>query len=104
MGSGNGHEGLLSLKWLRTVWRPPPKGPFTGKDAMRTLEADGWVLVTGPPSEWRVYLHPGTGRNATINTEWSGFWEGDLIFLTLCGQMGISRQRLLKLLEAARGD
>jgi hypothetical protein len=97
-GDGNGDAPILSLRFLRTIWRPRPKGPFTGRDIENALIAERWVLVEGPPNKWHTYRHPDKPARVTFNLEWNAIYEGDVVFQTLRRHMEITSRQLIALL------
>jgi len=79
----------------------PPTGPFTGRDAQRAVERDGWKAERVPPNDevW-VYCHPAKpGRRVPINPDWQAFYKDDSIFRCIQDDMGVSAHRLLELLS-----
>jgi hypothetical protein len=99
MASGNGDAGLPSLRWLRTVWSRPKRGPFTGPDVVRAIEAEGWKLFRGDPNPWHTYHHPENPGILSIDPNWAEIWEGDMTFEIVRGRMGVSAKRMLELLQ-----
>lgn len=99
-GDGNGEARIPWVRLLGRILRPEPKGPFTGRDIERVLMAEGWVVVTGPPSNWITYRHPqDPTRRVAIDVEWSAVYEIDMTFQIVCQRTGISTRRLLDLLD-----
>ena len=88
MGFGNGDPRLLSLRWLWTVWRPPPEA-FTGRNVDQALRAEGWGVHSGPPNEWHIYRHPEKpDAIVTFNPNTPRFEAGDATFQILARQWG----------------
>lgn len=105
MADGNGDAHLISPRWLRTIWARARRGPFTGRDAVRALVWEGWTPKADAPNPASTYCHDAKpGQVVAIDPDLSEIWEGDVVFLVLCRQMGISSKRLLHLLErSSRG-
>jgi hypothetical protein len=99
MADGNGDPGFPSLRWLRTMWSRPKLGPFTGRDVVRVLEAEGWTLLKGDPNPWHTYQHPEKPGIVSIDPTWAEIWEGDMTFEIVRGRLGVSAKRLLWLLQ-----
>jgi hypothetical protein len=101
MTDGNGHAPLLSLRWLRTLGRRQPRGPYTGIDVERGLAAEGWQPAESP-FHGKLYRHPDKTHPVAVNPYWESFYENDATFQILARQMGISHQRVISLLEGER--
>jgi len=97
---GNGNSGPINLRGLlpgfKRVGRPP-RGPFSGADFARALDAAGWRQKPPEPNEWHVYRHPEKPGQVIINPDWM-LWEDEPAFRCVCWDMGISANQLLALL------
>jgi hypothetical protein len=78
----------------------PSDGPYTGRDAARALERDGWVLEHQPADDevW-IYVHPLKEGRSLVNPDWPAIYKNDDIFRVLRDDMSVSTRRLLELLS-----
>jgi hypothetical protein len=57
------------------------------------------VTVSEAAGRWITYRHPEKPTRLTIDVEWDAIYVDDANFQVICQRMGISRRRLIELLE-----
>jgi hypothetical protein len=74
-----------------------PRGPFSGADVTRALEAEGWYAeAQESPEEMLVYRHPDRGtQRITVDPDWAELYEGDPVFNVLSFDLGLSSAELV---------
>jgi hypothetical protein len=98
---GNGSRGPFNLKaLLKGQWKERPAGPFAGADVERVLQARGWrPEPQESPDETRIYRHAAASWPVAVNPEWTDIWQGDAVFRTICRDLGVSENELVRLLS-----
>jgi predicted RNA binding protein YcfA (HicA-like mRNA interferase family) len=77
------------------------RGPFTSKDVVQALKADGWT--PRPGGNHQVWEHPTKPGKYTVSAKWTGLKISDPILKGMSRTCTIPKDQLLRLLNGKKG-